>query len=114
MFMTMIGIIIAATMVYSGIKQIVTGRMDGAEKDYKRFTAESMRKASRITGFFYFPVAILLVIQDLVWDDILVSPIKPTFIYMIGVGLLLLAIILIYNLTVKKQVDCIETGNAAL
>ncbi len=114
MFMTMIGLIIAATMVYAGTKQIVTGRMDGAEKDYKRFTAESMKKAARITGFLYFPIAILLVVQDLVWDDIIVSPIQPNFIYMIGVGLILLAIILIYNLIVKKQADGPEAENAAL
>lgn len=103
MFITAIGIIIAATLVYSGIKQITTGKMDGASKDYKKYTAESMRKAAIVTGFLYFPAAVLSVIQDLVWDGIIVSPIKSDFIYIIGVGVVLVLIIIVYNMIVKKN-----------
>ncbi len=103
MYKTLIGIIISATLIYSGIKQITTGKMDGAKKDYQRYTAESMKKAARITGFLYFPVAILMVIQDLIWDGIIVSPIKPDFIYIIGVGVVLLMVVIVYNITVKKK-----------
>lgn len=108
MFKTLIGIIISATLIYSGIKQLTTGKMDGAKKDYERFTAESMEKAARITGFLYFPAAILLIIQDLIWDGIIISPIKPDFIYIIGVGIVLLMFIIVYNVTVKKKSESVK------
>ncbi len=103
MFITAIGIIIAASMVYLGIKQITTGKMDGSSKDYEKYTAESMKKAAIVTGFLYFPIAILTVIQDLVWYGIIDSPIKPDYIYIIGAGVVIVLIVLIFNIIVKKK-----------
>lgn len=108
MYKTLIGIIISATLVYSGIKQITTGKMDGSKKDSQKYTAESMEKAARITGFLYFPVAILMVIQDLIWDGIIVSSIKPDFIYIIGVGIVLIFTVVVYYVTVKKKSEVIN------
>lgn len=111
MLMTAIGVFIGATFIYAGIKQIVTGRMDGASKDYEKYTAESMKKASIVTGFLYFPISVLFVLQDLVWDGIIVSPIKPDFIYIIAVGALLLLVIISYNILVKKNTVYIQTND---
>ncbi len=114
MYKTLIGIVIAATLVYSGIKQITTGKMDGAKKDYAKYTAESMEKASKITGFLYFPLAILLVVQDLIWDNIIVSPIQPDFIYIIIAGIILLLLVIVYNVIVKKKDIATDNGNDEL
>lgn len=106
MFRTIIGVVIAITLVYAGIKQIVTGKMDGNKKDESKYTRESLARASKVTGFLYFPMAILMVIQDLVWDEIIVSPIKPDFIYLIGVGVMIGLVLVVYYALVKKK-----TGN---
>lgn len=111
MFTTVLGIIIAATIIYSGIKQITTGKMEGSAKDYEKYTAESMKKAAIVTGFLYFPAAILIVIQNLVWAGVIASPIKPDFIYIIGVGVVVVLIIAVYNMIVKKN-DIYAKGNA--
>lgn len=54
MYKTLIGIVIAATLVYSGIKQITTGKMDGAKRIMQSIRQSQWKRHQKLPVFCIF------------------------------------------------------------